>query len=109
MWISNNRNESLAIRSEVVLRVFAYFPALHASFFVYSFLGFINFFEFFFGSKAYVFAQCCYAVGVMLKSHFAVCSFHFIVGGIGRDTQNLVGLLRVVLFEVEHRFENAGI
>ena len=57
-------------------------------------LGIIDFLEFLLGGTANILAQSCYLIGVMLECHLAVGCLHLIVGSVGGDTEDAVGIFQ---------------
>ena len=67
---------------------------LDASSLVDFILGIVDFLEFLLGGTANILAQSCYLVGVMLERHLALGCLHLIIGSIGVDTEDAVGIFQ---------------
>ena len=67
---------------------------LDASSLVDFILGIIDFLEFLFCGTANIFAQSCYLIGMMLERHLAVGCLHLIVGSVGGDAEDAVGIFQ---------------
>lgn len=80
---------------------------LHSSCLEDSLLGVIDFLELFLCSSAYILAQCCHLVGMMLECHLAIGSLHLVIRSRWRNAQHLVGIVKTTggrssAVEVEH-------
>ena len=57
-------------------------------------LGIIDFLELLLGGTANILAQSCHFIWMMLECHLAVGCLHLIVGSVGGDAEDAVGIFQ---------------